>query len=71
MLEDVGDAESSRQLFDPAFDELQIRRVSQVQGIETIGFGTGYVARSGSAFGVGVLVMADQRLPVGITGSLD
>jgi hypothetical protein len=71
MLEDVGDAESSGQAFDPAFEQLQVGSVSQAYRVETISFGSRYVARSRAALGIGILMMADQRLPVNITGSLD
>jgi hypothetical protein len=71
MLENVSDAESSREAFDPAFEELQVRGVSEAYGIQTIGFSAGHVTRSRTALGVCILVMAYQRLPVSITGSLD
>jgi hypothetical protein len=71
MLEDVDNAEGGGKSFDPAFEELQVRSVSQAYGIQTIGLSAGNVARSGTALGVCVLVMADQSLPVRITGSLD
>jgi hypothetical protein len=71
MLEDVSNAESSGEAFDPAFEELQVRSVSQTYGVQTIGFSAGDVARSRTALGVCVLVMANQRLPVRITGLLD
>jgi hypothetical protein len=71
MLEDVGDAESRGQAFDPAFEQLQVGSVSQAYGVETIGLRPRYVARSRAALGIRVLMMADQRLPVNFTGSLD
>jgi hypothetical protein len=67
----VGNAESGGKSFDPAFEELQVRSVSQAYGIQTIGLGAGHVTRSRTTLGVCVLVMADQSLPVRITGSLD
>ena len=71
MLEDVGDAESRGQALDSSFEELQVASVSEAYRVETFGFGPGYVARSRAALGVRILMMADQRLPVSITGSLD
>jgi hypothetical protein len=71
MLEDVGDAERGWQAFDLGFEELQVWGVRHVHGVETIGFGPGHVTRRGAAFRICVFVMADQRLPVRVTGSLD
>jgi hypothetical protein len=71
MLEDVGNAETSREAVNPAFEELQVGSVSQAHGVETIGFGPRDIARSRTALGIRVLVMADQRLPVRVTGSFD
>jgi hypothetical protein len=71
MLEDVGDAKGRRKAFNPAFQKLQIRSVAEAHGIETVSFAPGNVAGSRAARWVGVLVVADQRLPVSITGSLD
>jgi hypothetical protein len=71
MFEDVGDAESRGQSFNPGFQELQIGSVSKSHRVEAIGFAPGNVAWSRPALGVCVLMMADQRLPVGVTGLLD
>jgi hypothetical protein len=71
MLEDVGNAESGGKSFDPAFEELQVRSVSQAYGIQTIGFSAGNVPWGRTTLGVCVLVMANQSLPVRITGLLD
>jgi hypothetical protein len=67
----VGNAESGGKSFDPAFEELQVRSISHAYGIQTIGFSAGNVAGGRTALGVCVLVMADQSLPVRITGPLD
>jgi hypothetical protein len=71
MLENVDDAKGSGETFDPAFQQLQVRSVSEAHGIETVSFAPGNVAGSRAARRVRILVVADQRLPVGVTGSLD
>jgi hypothetical protein len=59
---------------DPAhagFGEDEARVIRQAELSEALGFGAADIAGSGGRPGIRVLMMADQRLPVLVTGALD
>ena len=72
VLEDVGDA-NVRVVdpLDPALDQFEVGVVAQAEAVETLGLGLGDVAGRGAALRVGVLVVADERLPVLVARPFD
>jgi hypothetical protein len=71
ILEDVGDADRRGNRLDAALHQLEVGVVAQAEGVQPLGLGPGDVARRRTALWVGVLVMADEGLPVRVTRAFD
>jgi hypothetical protein len=71
MLENVSDTEGGGEPFDPGLDQPQVGRGSKTGGIQSLGFSAGDVTRGRATLGIRILVVPDQRLPVGVTRPLD
>jgi hypothetical protein len=66
----VHQADGGVEALNAALDQLQVRIVTEAHRVESLGLGSADIARGGSAGWVGILVEADQRVPVLVAGAL-
>ena len=71
IFEQVGDADGGRYRLNPGLQESEIRVIAESQRVESFGFLACNLPGSRPAGGVRVFVMANQRLPVSVTRSLN
>jgi hypothetical protein len=71
VLEDVNQANGGVEPFDASLDQCEVGIIPLPELIEPLGLGLTDVTWSRTAGGVGILVKADQRLPMFVAGALD